>query len=261
MKTQYLNKRIILILSCITTINIANAEPTSNCDIAKPIDSPLYLATKWYRSSAEMQAAYIQTFKLAEQKVLAKHKTANKNWGVVLDIDETVLDNSEYEKRILLKTTTFSENDLYSFMEQSISTATPGSVDFTCNIQKHGGKIILVTNRNGAYDDKIVQTTLENLKATHICFDNVLFANGKQDDNKTPRFEAVAKGNYHNIIASNSTLPALQILAYLGDNIQDFPNSKQTDYSKLDSEYSKFGETYFILPNPMYGSWLSKPIK
>jgi predicted secreted acid phosphatase len=42
---------------------------------------------------------------------------------------------------------------------------------------------------------------------------------------------------------------------WLGDNIQDFPMLTQTLRSGPDSAYNKFGVSYFLLPNPMYGSW------
>ncbi len=53
-------------------------------------------------------------------------------------------------------------------------------------------------------------------------------------------------------------LPPHQIIAFFGDNIQDFPSLKQaTVYALADTApvYNKFTQGYFILPNPLYGSW------
>lgn len=51
-------------------------------------------------------------------------------------------------------------------------------------------------------------------------------------------------------------LPAHDIIAYFGDNIQDFPAMSQEKMKTADdSQFDVFGSKYFILPNPMYGSW------
>ncbi len=42
-------------------------------------------------------------------------------------------------------------------------------------------------------------------------------------------------------------------MAFLGDNIFDFPGMSQA--SKDEASLSAFGERFFLLPNPMYGSW------
>lgn len=148
-------------------------------------------------------------------------------------------------------------------MEQKLSIATPGAHNFTCNIQKSGGKIILVTNRDGTFDSKIQTATVENLKSAGICFDNVVFANGPKDNDKTPRFYAVQRGDYSKILSTNK-LPKLSILAYFGDNIQDFPNIKQSEAIQQDPNgdyFKNFGQEYFSLPNPTYGSWEKNQFK
>ncbi len=219
-----------------------------------------YNATKWYRDSVERNAQYHQTFAIGLEKVSAKVKQESlkkHSWGVIMDIDETVLDNSQYEKGNVLSCSSYTPQSNYAFMEQKASIATPGAKNFTCSIQKMGGKVILVTNRDGHFDDKIQSATVDNLKSAGICYDNVVFANGSKDSDKTPRFNAVIAGDYNQIIAIEKMKP-VKVLAYFGDNIQDFPNIKQSDAIKQDpnsSFYNKFGQEFFSLPNPTYGSW------
>ncbi len=249
------------------TVAIAKIEATSKTCVAGKADtSSNYLATKWYRDSAERNAEYNEIYAIGYEKVtqnVKQQKLVKGSWGVILDIDETVLDNSEYAKSNVLSCDSYSPKTNYEFMEQKRSIATPGAHNFTCNIQKLGGKIVLVTNRDGTFDDKIQKATLDNLKSAGICFDNVVFANGPKDNDKTPRFNAVQAGDYTKIIASNK-LPKLNILAYFGDNIQDFPNIKQTEAIKEDPNgdyFKKFGQEYFSLPNPTYGSWEKNQFK
>lgn len=259
-------------LVCFATENAASSSPINasapsaiikthnSCTPGKPETSAYFAATKWYRDSAERNAQYNQIFALGLEKVAAQVKTEKlkkKTWGVIMDIDETVLDNSQYEKQQVMTCEGYNEKNMYAFMEQATSPATPGAHKFTCSIQKMGGKVVLVTNRNGAFDDKIQDATVKNLEQSGICFDNVIFANGPKDTDKTPRFNAVVKGDYKDIVAIEKIKP-LKIVAYFGDNIQDFPNINQKDAIKQDPNskfYHSFGQTYFSLPNPTYGSW------
>lgn len=64
---------------------------------------------------------------------------------------------------------------------------------------------------------------------------------------KNPRFAAVARGD-----ATPGSGP-LEVLAFLGDNILDFPGLSQS--ARDESALVDFGERYFLVPNPMYGSW------
>lgn len=257
---------MITIASLSITYSYAD-DVKDTCVIGNPKSSKQYNAVKWYRDSAEKTAQYRQVFNIGLEKVTAKvkeDKLKKDKWGVILDIDETVLDNSLYEKEHVDSCTHYDPKTMYAFMEEKVSTATPGAVNFTCSVQKMGGKVVLVTNRDGTFDNKIMQATVDNLKSEGICFDNVVLANGEKDNNKTPRFESVASGNYESIVSYKKDTKGFKVIAYFGDNIQDFPNSKQADIDKLspnDKYFDKLGQEYFSLPNPTYGSWEKNEFK
>ena len=181
-----------------------------------------------------------------------------------MDIDETTLDNSWYFQKC--NDLADDENDFSHYVSiPAKSTALPGVATLTCKIKKLGGYVSLVSNRDGSYKDgtgNVLDATVANLKQEGVCFDQVVLANRKDSktpSDKNPRFQAINSGKYDagQMVWSN-TLPAHKVVAYFGDNIQDFPIFKQ---QKMDSlvhdakEYSIFGHGYFILPNPMYGSW------
>jgi predicted secreted acid phosphatase len=44
-------------------------------------------------------------------------------------------------------------------------------------------------------------------------------------------------------------------VAFVGDNIQDFPSLSQAIRKQGDDAFADFGVRFFALPNPMYGSW------
>lgn len=110
----------------------------STCIPGNPKSSQGYDATMWYRDSAEKIALYNQAFALGLEKIKAKVKSdhlKSGKWGIILDIDETVLDNSEYQKRSVMSCSKYSESTMYSFMEEEISVATPGASNLTCSVQ------------------------------------------------------------------------------------------------------------------------------
>ena len=75
-----------------------------------------------------------------------------------------------------------------------------------------------------------------------------------KNGSKDPRFDAVAAGT------APSTLGPLEVLMWVGDNIQDFPRLTQAIRGGGDDAFAGFGETYIALPNPMYGSWERNPV-
>lgn len=231
-------------------------------------------ADKWYRDSAEKKASYRQAYNIGSAYVkqwVEQHHPKAKTWGVILDIDETTLDNSWYFYQCASLAEKPAEFSHFVTIPQK-SVALPGVVAFTRWVHQLGGYVTLISNRDGSYIDKsgitALQATLNNLKQQHVTFDQVILANNKQSEHpadKNPRFNAVIHGCYdeHEMVWSNK-LPPHQVIAYFGDNIQDFPEFKQVaEYALPDNapQYDKFGQGYFILPNPLYGSWQANRYK
>ncbi len=248
---------------------IAGTNTAITCVPGQPQTSNGYESVKWYRDSAERNAIYREVFLLGEnqiqQVVKAQHLKPHQ-WGVVFDIDETVLDDGAmYQQKVLqCQTMNFTLQDFSAFEVQGIAKATPGGAKITCDIQKMGGYVSLISNRDGGYVDSktgqnIMAATLKNLKQEGICFDQVILMSKNSDSmDKNPRFTAVKTGVYPANMGYSNTLPKHPVIAYFGDNIQDFPNLAQQDMIKQNpngSAYDPFGVMYFSLPNPMYGSW------
>ncbi len=229
-------------------------------------------AVKWYRDSAEKKASYRQVYNIGSiyiKQWVAQHHPKAKTWGVVLDIDETTLDNSWYYYQCNDLAAKESDFEHYVTIPQK-SQALPGVVAFTKLVHQLGGYVSLISNRDGSYVDKsgitALQATINNLKQQHVTFDQVILANDKKSPHpadKNPRFNAVTHGCYDaNEMVWSNKLPPHTVAAYFGDNIQDFPKFKQATVYALPDEsqqYAKFGQGYFILPNPLYGSWQANP--
>jgi predicted secreted acid phosphatase len=54
-------------------------------------------------------------------------------------------------------------------------------------------------------------------------------------------------------------VPAIAVLEWVGDNMQDFPHLSQEIRNEPNDALAEFGDSYFALPNAMYGSWQANP--
>ncbi len=204
----------------------------------------------WFRNGAEMRAIYIEVYRAASEQ-LEKLATgvAPQTWAVILDADETVLDNSTEQKRSSDGHEVFSDSAWARWVHKEAAPALPGAVAFTRLVHQLGGKVVIVTNRSDAFCD----ATRRNLQRDSVDAEMVLCRTASGD--KNVRFSAVQNGT------PPSTLRALKVLMWLGDNIQDFPNQTQSLRDRTDIDYSDFGRIYFVFPNPMYGSWERVPYR
>lgn len=204
--------------------------------------------THWARNSAEHRAIYLEVYRAAGARLatlIAGH--APGTWGVILDADETVLDNSEYQKSRAPFGGTFDAPAWTAWVNQGRAPALPGAVEFVALVRQLGGRAVIVTNR----DEAQCPITRANLDHLGIITDGVLCKT--TTSNKNPRFEAVQRGT------AVSGLAPLAVLEWVGDNIEDFPMLDQNIRSATEAAYARFGDTYFALPNSMYGSWERNP--
>ncbi len=82
-----------------------------------------------------------------------------------------------------------------------------------------------------------------------LAYDALLCRPNGGPADKNPRFEAVMNGG------TAAGAGRLEVLAFVGDNILDFPGLSQKIKTAAEEAYAEFGVRFFILPNPMYGSW------
>jgi 5'-nucleotidase (lipoprotein e(P4) family) len=215
---------------------------TGTCDSPLPIDTDLGL--KWYRRSAERRALSAQAYAFATMQLQAKASTYTGSWGVVLDIDETTLNNSTYQQERMELGVGYSPGSWTSWVNRKAATPIDGVVDFTALVHQLGGKVFFVSNRMQATE---CAQTEANLAAAGIAYEQILCKTDTSD--KNPRFAALTNGT------APSTLPPQKLVMFVGDNILDFPALSQDIRKQPASAFSKFGSEFFLLPNSMYGSW------
>jgi 5'-nucleotidase (lipoprotein e(P4) family) len=228
-------------LSLVVIAGCAKPPATNPAPAPAPADA-VAPNIRWFRASAEKRAIYIQTYRSAAASILRRSQGLQPNtFGVILDADETVLDNSPYE----VTHPVYDEATWNEWVRSERAEVLPGALAFTQQVHNVGGRVVIVTNR----DDRYCDATRSNLRKVGIVADEVLCKTDPVSDDKNPRFEAVQKG------VAPSVLPAMRVLMWVGDNIQDFPHLSQDIRKQGDAAFADFGEGFVVLPNPMYGSW------
>lgn len=227
----------------------ACATPSARTAVAiAPAPRPLANDVRWFRTSAEYRAIALQTYRDAEAHIVARASgLAAGSWAVILDADETVIDNSAYQRRRALIDSGYTDASWVAWVRERAAVAIPGAVELTRAVQARGGRIAIVTNRA----DSLCALTRDNLLGVGIRADIVLCQPGGESD-KNPRFRRIQAGD------SALRIPPLEVVAWIGDNIQDFPSLTQRARDDAGA-LAPFGTRYFILPNPMYGSWERNP--
>lgn len=227
---------------------VAVASPAAPVAAASPAALPL--ALRWVRSSAEFPAAAIQAYRLATERIeTAGASRVPGTWAVSLDADETVLDNSQYAKERTAAGLGHSSESWREWVARRAAVPIPGSAAFLRRVKETGGVIVIVTNRTQAE----CPDTEENFRALALPFDLMLCRPDGGPGDKEPRYESVANGT------ARPGLRPLDIVLWVGDNIQDFPHMRQDARKAGESAFADFGRRFIIIPNPTYGSWERNP--
>jgi 5'-nucleotidase (lipoprotein e(P4) family) len=199
---------------------------------------------RWVQRSAEYFAASLQTYRAATVRI--EQQAVNRaagSWAVVLDADETIISNLQYQiERVGLG---YSAETWAAWVRRGEALPLPGAAAFLARVRQLGGRIAIVTNR---YESECEDTRVL-FRKHQLPFDAMLCRPDQGPGDKNPRFEAVATGK------SAASPKPLDVVAFVGDNILDFPALAQSARQQGDSAFSDFGVRFFLLPNPMYGSW------
>ncbi len=202
------------------------------------------MAVLWYQRAAESRALYYQAFNVAHdrlEQILATDTTGPKK-AVVVDIDETVLNNSPWQGYSILKDAPFPTG-WDQWIKSAGADATPGAVDFLRYAVSRGVDVYYISNRK---QDNL-EPTIKNLKQWNFPeadANHILLKTGTSD--KTKRRQRVEETH--------------KIVLLMGDNLGDFEQLFQGKSSRernrlVDQDSNQFGRRFIMLPNPMYGEW------
>lgn len=232
----------------------------------KPRHFPLTSAVKWQTESKEYSLISQAIYRDAS-KAIAKPKTTNKPWVVVMDVDETVLDNSAYQVWLDETGGKYTSQSWNDWVQAGQAGLVPGVKKFMETVTEHGGKFALVTNRDKRFDGFTWRNMLAldlPISEQNTCLmgrsdaDKAAVKDARYTNDKDLRREQVTTGRASCYSASHAKLPSWQvphtIIMQIGDNIEDIDHVLQE--SAVSSKIlERWGKDVFILPNPMYGSW------
>jgi 5'-nucleotidase (lipoprotein e(P4) family) len=194
---------------------------------------------RWIRQSIEYRMLCEQLFRQATVAILRKVKTEKNsdNLAVVVDLDETVLDNSLYQVERWKAGLSFTQDSWSEWVNREEAGLVPGAMEFLKAVRKKGVRVVFVSNRM----NKNLEPTRRNLLALEVLAPNDLFLlRLDKDDVKEVRRREVNEGK-----ARMKKVGPLKVVGYVGDQMGDFPSGQAKE----------FGKTSFLLPNPMYGKW------
>ena len=216
-------------------------------------------ATLWAQTSVEYQLLTAQAYRLA--KIQLDKALQDSLWtaaleqisnysvlppAVILDIDETVLDNSAFESRLVVHNQIYNEQLWAQWVKEEQASAVTGVIDFITYAKMKGVKVFYITNRHSMLE----QNTINNMNTVlgmDISGEDILtkYERPGWDSKKTQRRQYVA--NSH------------RILLLIGDDYNDF---MLLDVKNLDQRvqqakehYAYWGTKWIQMPNPTYGHW------
>ncbi|HHW37535.1 MAG TPA: 5'-nucleotidase, lipoprotein e(P4) family [Bacillales bacterium] len=252
-KSLYMATTALLILVLLTACSVS--EPKRVLAELAVSNSQIYEnninSILWFQKSGETRALYYQAFNLADmvvEKTLSE-KTLAKKPAIVVDLDETMIDNSTYLATLALN----GIEDLSywgEWNEEMKATATPGAVEFLNKAVKKGVDVFYISNR---YWENIesTQRNLIKLGFPQAEESHMLFRDKTDGPSKESRRQAVSKTH--------------DIFLLMGDRLGDFsdifekPDEKNRNKA-IDASKDKFGAQFIVLPNPMYGYWIDQAI-
>lgn len=201
------------------------------------------MAVAWYQTSAECKALYLQGYNIARRNLdqdLAQASAQPR--AIILDIDETVLDNSPYQAYNALHDEQFPDhwND---WVNAAKAKPVPGAKDFLNYANQNGVQIYYVSDRSTG-QLKATKKNLANQGLPQATDDHILLK-GKNDKSKETRRQAIEKNN--------------NVIMFFGDSLTDMNDPKSPSvkdrYQDVIENANQFGSKYIILPCPMYGGW------
>lgn len=257
-------------LALSTGLQLASAQPGLPTAAREQLNG-----VAWVQHAVEYQGNALQTYRLAESllpAVKAKNSVTasveqasqggfkSKKKAVVLDVDETTLDNMPFNAMLVREGKDWNKPDWAAWVQASKAKPVPGVVKFIARARLLGFRPVFITNRacnkDAGYDAQgkpkdcaLRKPTIDNL-ANVLGYrpedEDVLMQYDKEsrnDDDKQERRAQVAR--------------TYRIAMLIGDDLNDF--IRGADY-KEDDHAGRWGTQWFALPNPVYGSW-DKPFR
>lgn len=217
----------------------------------------------WMQTSVEYAAVTKQTYRMATLRL--DEALADTGWTasleqqemgafgrrppvVVLDVDETVLDNSRYQARLVLEDGEYSTASWQDWVREENATAVPGALRFVREAERRGISVVYLSNRRSE-TEAFTRANLATLGFPVAEEFDAVISRGER-----PEWDSSDKETRRTAVAER-----FRILMLIGDNLGDFLSDVEQSLEARRAAVAPFdeywGERWFMLPNPQYGSW------
>ncbi|MEO8573563.1 MAG: 5'-nucleotidase, lipoprotein e(P4) family [Pyrinomonadaceae bacterium] len=242
---------LALVVSAFVTASATaqQAAPAPQADLDYQVGGVLYM-----QKAAEYRALTYQAFNAARmqldadlnRKSLKKLPKAERKMSraIVVDIDETMLDNSPAQARGIRTNTPYNSPDWFAWSKLERAKAVPGAVEFVNYAISKGVKVFYISNR----DEKVEgQATLSNM--TKVGF------TGVSPETLMLKTTESGKATRRGLVSAK-----YRIVLLVGDNLDDFSEVFEKKpvaqrFTETDLTKDQWGRKFIILPNAMYGTW------
>ena len=241
-------------------------------------------AQQWMNASAEYYLLLTQQFEGAIEKLnknitlFNRGKQSSKKWAVIIDADETVLDNSPYDSKVIRENEKWTPNGFSNWCQKEEAKLLPGAYNFLKKVNTLGGSLFVVTDR----EENLNSCTTRNFEKLGIKI-NGIYTKSDNYESKASRWSLIESSGF-------------EILLWVGDQATDFPFLNSGYKTRISSKYCKsvkisieeiekrnrkqkaksfddyvkniddtsshlenlanFNSCMVILPNPSYGQWV-----
>ncbi len=252
----------LLLNACAAPAAKPPTAPVAQETTSKPSDlaaSDNLNAVLWQQTAAEYHAHSLQSFKQAQLalELLLKQPTLSAaveqtgNFSglppaVVVDVDETMLDNSAFQARLVKSGASYVESDWAAWCNERAALALPGAREFSNFANSRGVRIIYLSNR----DVSLTEVTRQNLAEL-----------GFSDSSNTSTFLFRDKANQMDTKGQRRIFAAqkYRLVMLIGDNLGDFNEGYKATVAArrtLVTDFSDYwGSRWIMIANPSYGSW------
>lgn len=249
-------KKTFLILLAVAVIACREQQPVAVAPLPVAVsghagrDSLLALqnvdATIYQNSSAEAARLFEQCYELARMRLDVNLLSAgDRPPAVIVDVDETVLDNSAYQVTNAVRGRAYTAENWNEWALMGSARALPGALELLHYAVSRGCEVFYITNRSASEKNATIKNLFElgfpMADAEHV----LTMENGVSD--KTERRARVARKHY--------------VALLCGDQLTDFDQrfkDRSTDLGlpTVKALHDTLSRYFVLLPNPMYGTWL-----
>jgi acid phosphatase len=236
---------------------------TQQVQVPPPDDS--LNATAWFQTSVERDLVFREIYRAAGEKLATA--LADKSWdalprgdrdndpralppAIIVDVDETVLDNSPNQVRQIRKGGEFNDVDWDAWVQQRAAKPLPGALEFLNAAARQGVTVFYISNRSAAQS----AATVDNLRQAGF----PIAGAGQFLGKGTPVEGCTAKGSDKGC-RRRSVGRSYRVLMQFGDQVGDFvdiaANTGDGRRAAIAPYIDWVGERWWTLPNPVYGSW------